>query len=96
MDRRQFVIGAGALGASAATMGSTAARAADDVVIGVVYPLTGNGAAVGLDAKAAYEVAARIINDTHPAIGVSMGKGGGLDKLGGAKIRLVLDRRAHV
>ncbi len=89
MDRRQFVIGAGALGASAATMGSTAARAADDVVIGVVYPLTGNGAAVGLDAKAAYEVAARIINDTHPAIGVSMGKGGGLDKLGGAKIRLV-------
>lgn len=87
MDRRQFIIGAGA--ASAATMGSTAARAADDVVIGVVYPLTGNGAAVGLDAKAAYEVAARIINDAHPAVGVSMGKGGGLDKLGGAKIRLV-------
>ena len=89
MDRRQFIIGAGAVGASAAGMASTAARAADDVVIGVVYPLTGNGAAVGLDAKAAYEVAARIINDTHPAIGVPMGKGGGLDKLGGARIRLV-------
>ena len=84
MDRRHFIIGAGAVAAS-----SRAAQAADEVVIGVVYPLTGNGAAVGLDAKAAYEVAARIINDAHPPLGVAMGKGGGLDKLGGAKIRLV-------
>ena len=84
MDRRQFIIGAGALAASA-----RAAHAADDVVIGIVYPLTGNGAAVGLDAKAAYEVAAEIVNGTHAPIGVTMGKGGGLDRLGGAKIRLV-------
>ena len=84
MDRRHFIIGAGAVAAS-----SRAAQAADEVVIGVVYPLTGNGAAVGLDAKAAYEVAAKIINDAHPPLGVAMGKGGGLDKLGGAKIRLV-------
>ncbi len=84
MKRRQFIIGTGALAAA-----SRAAQAADDVVIGVVYPLTGNGAAVGLDAKAAYEVAAKIINDTHAPIGVAMGKGGGLDKLGGAKIKLV-------
>lgn len=65
------------------------AWAADDIVIGAVYPLTGNGAPVGLDAKAAYEVAADIINGKHDPIPMLMGKGGGLDKLGGAKIKLV-------
>jgi branched-chain amino acid transport system substrate-binding protein len=58
-------------------------------VIGAVYPLTGNGAAVGLDAKAAIETAADLVNGTHAPIDTLMGKGGGLDKLGGAKIRLV-------
>jgi branched-chain amino acid transport system substrate-binding protein len=66
-----------------------AARAADDIVIGAVYPLTGNGAQVGLDAKAAFEVAQDIINTKHAAIPMLMGKGGGLDKLGGAQIKLV-------
>ena len=84
MDRRHFLIGTTALAAS-----TRAAHAADDVTVGIVYPLTGNGAAVGLDAKAAYEVAADIINATHAPIGVSMGKGGGFDKLGGAKLKLV-------
>jgi len=65
------------------------ALAADDVIIGVVYPLTGNGAPVGLDAKAAYEVAADIINSTHAPIPMVMGAGGGLSGLGGAKIKLV-------
>ncbi|MCX7383571.1 MAG: ABC transporter substrate-binding protein [Alphaproteobacteria bacterium] len=89
MDRRQFIIGTGAISAGALAAPSRTAHAADDVVIGVIYPLTGNGAAVGLDAKAAYEVAAKMINDTHAPIGVAMGKGGGLDRLGGAKIKLV-------
>ena len=84
MNRRSLLLSAGAL-----TLAGRAARAADDVVIGVVYPLTGNGAAVGLDAKAAYEVAAEIINGTHAPIPVMMGKGGGLPGLGGAKIKLV-------
>ena len=84
MDRRHFIIGAGTLAATA-----KAAHAADDVIIGVVYPLTGNGAAVGLDAKAAYEVAAAIINNAHAPIGITMGNGGGLPGLGGAKIKLV-------
>lgn len=85
MKRRHILAAA----AATATIGARAARAADDIVIGVVYPLTGNGAAVGLDAKAAYEVAAKIINDQHAPIGVTMGTGGGLPKLGGAKIKLV-------
>jgi branched-chain amino acid transport system substrate-binding protein len=77
--------------AAAATLALAAgqARAADDIIIGVVYPLTGNGAPVGLDAKAAYETAADIINTTHAPIPMVMGKGGGLDRLGGAHIKLV-------
>jgi branched-chain amino acid transport system substrate-binding protein len=68
---------------------SAPARAADDVVIGVVYPLSGNAAPIGLDAKAAYEVAADIVNTAHAPIPMVMGKGGGLAHLGGAHIRLV-------
>ena len=88
MNRRALLVSAGAA-AMTGTMSGRLARAAEDVVIGLVYPLTGNGAAVGLDAKAAYEVAADIINGTHAPIPVLMGAGGGLPKLGGAKIRLV-------
>ena len=88
MNRRAVLLSAGATVVTGAMSGRIA-RAAEDVVIGVVYPLTGNGAAVGLDAKAAYEVAADIINGTHAPIPVLMGGGGGLAKLGGAKIKLV-------
>ena len=65
------------------------AIAADDIVIGAVYPLTGNGAQVGLDAKAAYETEAEIINGTHDKLPMLLGEGGGLAKLGGAHIKLV-------
>lgn len=84
MNRRDFLLAAAAL-----PLAATTARAAEEVAIGAVYPLTGNGAQVGLDAKAALEVAADIINGTHAPIPMLMGKGGGLDRLGGAKIRLV-------
>lgn len=73
----------------ASVLGAGTAQAADDILIGAVYPLTGNGAQVGLDAKAAYEVAQDIINGTHAPIPMVMGKGGGLDRLGGAHIRVI-------
>ena len=76
-----------------ALLGSTAAiapaRAADDVVIGAIYPLTGNAAQIGADARNAIDTTLEIINGTHEPIPMLMGKGGGLDKLGGAKIRVV-------
>jgi len=75
--------------AAALALSVAPAFAADDVIIGVIYPLTGNSAPVGLDAKAAYDVTADIINGTHAPLPMLMGKGGGLDKLGGAKIKLV-------
>ncbi len=70
-------------------LGSPGARAADDVLIGAIYPLTGNLAQVGADARTALETTADIINGQHPPIPMVMGKGGGLDHLGGAHIRLI-------
>jgi branched-chain amino acid transport system substrate-binding protein len=77
------------LSACLASLALQPALAADDIVIGAVYPLTGNGAQVGLDAKAALETEADIINGQHPEIPFLLGKGGGLPHLNGAHIRLV-------
>ncbi len=65
------------------------AQAAEDVVIGAIYPMTGNSAAVGADAKAAIETMLDVVNGTHERIPMLMGAGGGLDRLGGAKLRVV-------
>jgi branched-chain amino acid transport system substrate-binding protein len=60
-----------------------------EVVIGVMYPLSGNAAQVGVDAVNAVKLAADIVNANHD-INVPLGKGEGLPNLGGAKIRLVI------
>ena len=65
------------------------AHAADDVLIGVVYPLTGNAAPIGHDAQAALETAADIINGKQDVPSFLLGAGGGLPGLGGAHIKLV-------
>ena len=70
-------------------LGAGSARAADDVVIGAIYPLTGNSSQVGTDARVALEVTQEIINGTHAPIPMLLGKGGGLDRLKGAHIRIV-------
>ena len=70
-------------------LGGAPARAADDIVVGAIYPLTGNAAQVGADAKSAIETVLEIINGSHAAVPMLMGKGGGLDRLGGAHIRVV-------
>ncbi len=84
---KRFGIGLIAVVAALAVHGQ--AWAADDIVIGAVYPLTGNGAAVGLDAKAVLEVGQELLNGKHDAIPMLMGKGGGLAHLGGAHVRIV-------
>src|SRR5271168_23820 len=53
MNRRNLLLATGSL-----MLAGRAARAADEVIVGSVYPLTGNNAQVGLDAKVAIEVAA--------------------------------------
>jgi branched-chain amino acid transport system substrate-binding protein len=77
------------LTALALTLVAPAAWAADDVVIGAIYPMTGNSAPIGADAKAALETVSDIINGQHEPIPMLMGKGGGLPALGGAKIRII-------
>jgi branched-chain amino acid transport system substrate-binding protein len=77
-----------AIAAFVLAIGGGSVRAADEVVIGALYPMTGPNAQVGNDAKAAMETAAEIINGRHD-IPMLLGKGGGLDRLGGAKLRLI-------
>ena len=71
-----------AIAAFVLAVGCGYARAADEVVIGALYPMTGPNAQVGTDARAAMETAAEIINGSHN-IPMVLGKGGGLDRLKG-------------
>jgi branched-chain amino acid transport system substrate-binding protein len=59
-----------------------------EVLIGVIYPLSGNAAQVGVDARYAFETAVDLVNNSHD-IDLPLAKSTGLPNLGGAKIRLV-------
>ncbi len=63
--------------------------------IGVLYPLTGNSAASGQEAKQSIEVGAEIVNTGHPELkAMPIGTTPGLPKLGGAKIEpIYVDHR---
>ncbi len=65
------------------------AAAADDVVIGVMYPLTGSAASTGLELKNAAQLAADLINGTDKSLALPLVGGGGLPGLKGAKLRLI-------
>jgi branched-chain amino acid transport system substrate-binding protein len=67
---------------------TSAEAAPPDVVIGAIFPLSGNAAAIGHDAQMALETEADIING-HDDVPMLLGRGGGLQGLGGAKIKLV-------
>ena len=73
-----------------AVIATTRAHAASAVKVGVLLPLTGNSAGSGLEAKAAVQTAADIINAGHPELkGLTIGLTPGLPNLGGAKIEPV-------
>jgi branched-chain amino acid transport system substrate-binding protein len=59
-----------------------------EVVIGAVYPLSGNLAKVGNDIKDAIELAVELVNQDVD-VPVPLGKGKGLPNLGGATLRVV-------
>jgi len=65
------------------------ATAADEVVIGVIYPMSGPVAQAGIDAVAALNTAVEIINNKS-SLNVPLAGGEGLPNLGGAKIRIVV------
>lgn len=85
ISRRNVLLGATA----AAALGPMAARAqTSEVAIGVIYPLSGSSAAIGVDAQHAFNTAADIINKNYD-FALPLAKGEGLSGLGGAKVRLV-------
>lgn len=68
---------------------SARAQTPPDIIVGVVYPLSGPAAPIGHDAQMALLTELDIINGTHDPIPMLLGKGGGLPNLGGAKIKLI-------
>src|ERR1700754_4059551 len=85
ITRRNMLLGT----AAAATFAPMAARAqTSEVVIGVIYPLSGASAQIGVDAQKAFETAADIINKNYD-FDLPLARGEGLPGLGGAKVRLV-------
>jgi len=66
------------------------AQAPKEVVIGVLYPLSGPVAQVGIDSVNAVKMAVEIINSGGSTLNLPLGKTAGLPGLGGAKIRLVI------
>src|SRR5437762_2943889 len=85
ITRRNVLLGATAT----AALGPIAARAqSSEVVIGVIYPLSGASAQIGVDAQKAFETAADLINKNYD-FELPLAKGEGLPGLGGAKVRLV-------
>lgn len=87
MLRRREILAAGALALTG--LGSQRATAADEVVVGVLYALSGASAQNGVDARRAFETALDVINESHD-LDLPAAKGTGLEGLGGAKIRLAI------
>ena len=87
LNRRTLLVSS-AVAALAGASKSAWAQGTDEIRIGVLYPFTGAGAQVGVEARFAIEAAASIINETHD-VDLPLGDGQGLPALGGAKIKLV-------
>src|SRR5206468_6761915 len=85
ITRRNVLLGATA---TAALLPIAARAQTSEVVIGVIYPLSGASAQIGVDAQKAFETAADLINKNYD-FELPLAKGEGLPGLGGAKIRLV-------
>jgi branched-chain amino acid transport system substrate-binding protein len=85
ISRRNVLLGATA---SAALLPIVARAQAPEVVIGIIYPLSGASAQIGVDAQKSFDTALEIINKDFD-FDLPLARGEGLPGLGGAKIRLV-------
>ncbi len=64
------------------------AQAPKEILIGALFPLTGQSAQSGIDAQHALNTAVDVINFPHD-LDLPLGMGAGLPGLGGAKVRLI-------
>lgn len=90
MNRRELLLAASALPLMglAGPASRAFAQGAAEVTIGVIYPMSGASAQVGIDARHAFETAAEIINGSFD-FDMPTAKNAGLAGLGGAKVKLV-------
>lgn len=84
----RMIVGAAGLAALALAPVGLATAQPREVVIGVLYPLSGPVAQAGIDAKAAADLAVEIVNGRHD-FDLPLARTEGLPGLGGAKVRLV-------
>ncbi len=70
-------------------LGLVAPAAAQEIVLGVIYPLTGPAASTGIELKNAAQLAADLINGTDRSVGLPLAGAGGIPGLKGAKLKLV-------
>lgn len=88
MNRRQLLM-TGAAAAALVPFGRMAlAQSPSEVVIGVIYPMSGANAQIGVDARHALETAADIVNNAYD-LDLPAARNAGLAGLGNAKIRLI-------
>src|ERR1700728_3835703 len=85
ISRRNVLLGATA---SAALLPVASRAQTSEVVIGVIYPLSGASAQIGVDAQKAFETAAELINKNFD-FDLPLARGEGLPGLGNAKVRLI-------
>lgn len=62
---------------------------AEDIKIGVLFPLTGGAAAAGRELRAGAELALDIANNPMPDINMTMAQNAGIKSMGGSKITLI-------
>jgi branched-chain amino acid transport system substrate-binding protein len=87
MDRRKFLVSAGAATAALGA-GPLRAETPAEVVIGAVYAFSGATGQIGVDARHAFDTATDIINDEHD-LDLPLARSRGLSGLGGATVRVV-------
>lgn len=87
INRRQVLI-RGAVATLGLETSRLMAQSGSEVVVGALFPMSGPGAQIGIDCRAALETAVDIVNGAHQ-IDLPTARNAGLVGLGAAKIRLV-------
>jgi branched-chain amino acid transport system substrate-binding protein len=91
LNRRQLLKSGASVLSFAAVQGLAGraiAQTSEEVVIGVLFPMSGANAQIGVDARHAMETAADIINNSHD-LDLPTANNAGLAGLGNAKIKLI-------
>src|SRR6266508_4883620 len=86
---KRLTLSVGAVAAVTAVAAHAPTAQPKEVVIGVLYPLTGPTAQAGIDSKTAAELAVEIVNGKHD-LDLPLARTEGLPNLGGAKVRLIV------